>query len=64
MEVLFVEETDQPFLKRLDRYFDPLVDRLQRAVEILVFKPEEFERMSDGPFWKRVLKEGVVVYES
>jgi len=64
VDVIFVEKTDKPFLKRLDRYFDPLVDRLGTAVETLVYTPEEFERMKDRGFIRKALKEGIVLYES
>jgi predicted nucleotidyltransferase len=64
IDVLFVEDTADPFLKRLDRYFDPLTDRLQAAVEVLVYTPREFERMVDSPFVKQAMAEGVVAYES
>jgi len=64
VDLFFVEETTDPFLKRVDRYFDGLVDRLGVAVEILVYTPLEFERIRERPFLKRALEEGVVLYES
>jgi predicted nucleotidyltransferase len=64
VDVLFVEPTDLPFLRRLDRYFDPLVDRLRMGVDVLVYSPEEFMRLRDRPFVARILREGRVVYES
>ena len=64
VDLIFVERTDLPFLKRLDRYFDPLVDRLGTSVETLVYTPEEFERMKDRSFIRRALKEGMILYES
>ena len=62
--IIFVEETGLRFLERLDRYFDPLVDRLKAHVEAFVYSPEEFERVKDRPFIRRALEEGVVLYES
>ena len=64
VDVIFVEDTELPFLARLGRYFDPLVDRLRASVEVLVYTSEEFAGMADGPFVKQALAEGVVVYES
>lgn len=63
VDVIFVEETDLPFLKRLDRYLGPLVDRLHTPIEVLVYTPGEFERMKDRPFIRQALEEGVVLYE-
>lgn len=63
VDILIVEETDLPYLRRIDRYFDPLVDRLDRTVEVLVYTPGELERRADLPFVKKALAEGVVAYE-
>ncbi len=63
VDVIFVEETEDPFLQRIGRYMDPLVDQLELAAEVFVYTPREFEGMKDGFFVKRALAEGVVVYE-
>ena len=64
IDLIFVEETNLPFLDRMDRYLGPLVDRLRTSVEVLVYTPEEFERMAQYPFIGQALAEGVVLYES
>ena len=64
IDIIFVEQTGDPFLKRLDRYIGPLVDRLHTSVEALVYTPDEFERMKDRSFVRTALEEGVVLYES
>ena len=64
IDVIFVGETDLPFLKRLDLYMDPLTDRLNTNVETLVYTPREFEEMRERPFVRRALEEGIVIYES
>ncbi len=63
IDVVFVEDTAEPFLKRLDKYLYPLLDMLNEPVEIMVYTPYEFSRMQESPFIKRILAEGVVVYE-
>lgn len=64
VDIIFVEETSLPFLKRLDRYFDPLADRLRAPVETIVYTPQEFDRMRGMPFVRQALEEGVILYES
>jgi HEPN domain-containing protein/predicted nucleotidyltransferase len=61
VDAIFVEETDDRFIDRLGRYFDPLTDRLGPPVEVLVYTPDEFARMKRRPFVARALKEGIVV---
>ena len=63
VDLIFVEDTDLPFLRRLDRYFDPLADMLRSPVETLVYTPDEFERMKERAFIKRAVEEGIVLYE-
>lgn len=64
VDVIFIEETDLPFLERLSRYLDPLIDKLHTSIEVLVYTPREFEDMKDKPFIRQALKEGLVLYES
>jgi len=63
VDLIFVEDTDLPFLRRLDRYFDPLADMLRAPVETLVYTPDEFEMMKKRAFIKRAVEEGIVLYE-
>ena len=64
LDVLFVEQTDLPFLRRIGRYFDPLFARLQTGLDVLVYAPAELKMMRQRPFVERILREGVVVHES
>ncbi len=43
MDVNFVEETSDPFIKRLGRYMDPLVDELRLAAEVFVYPARGME---------------------
>ena len=63
IDIVFVEETAEPFLKRMDKYLYPLLDMLREPVEVMVYTPDEFSRMQGGPFMKRILAEGIIVYE-
>ena len=64
LDVIFVEETDKPFLKRLDPYFSPLSDLMNGGVDVFVYTPDEFIKMQKGFFIQRAMKEGVVIFES
>ena len=64
VDLIFVESTGLPFLSRLDRYFDPLVDRLRTGIEVFVYTPEEFERLAEMGFVAEAVREGIVLYES
>jgi predicted nucleotidyltransferase len=69
IDVVFVEDTEDEFLDRIGRYLGLLRNRETLKVfdiDVLVYTPEEIERMlSEGNrFIRRVLKEGLTVYES
>ena len=64
VDLIIVEDTKAPFLARLGKYLDPLWENLRTGVEVLVYTPEEFARMQEGPFVRRALREGIVLYES
>ena len=64
IDVIFVEETNKPFLKRLDPYFSSLSDLAGGGVDVLVYTPEEFEKMKKKFFIKRALSEGIIIFES
>lgn len=64
IDVIFVQETDKPFLKRLDPYFTPLTDIIGGGVDVFVYTPKEFKKMKNKFFVKRALEEGVIIFES
>ncbi|MBN2072733.1 MAG: nucleotidyltransferase domain-containing protein [Actinobacteria bacterium] len=64
LDVIFVERTKKPFLKRLDPYFDPLSEMMKSGVDVFVYTPHEFDNLKNNLFLKRALNEGVVVFES
>lgn len=63
VDLIFVEDTTEPFLKRLDRYQYPLSDRFGGGVETLVYTPAELESIAHRPFIQRALREGITLYE-
>ena len=65
LDILVVQDTAKRFLDRYDGIFGAITDAVPgRAVDLLIYTPEELERMSEGPFIGRALKEGIVIYES
>lgn len=64
VDLIVVESTQDRFLDRLARYADDLGDRLDACVEVLVYTPEELARIEHRPFIQRILREGILLYES
>lgn len=62
-DIIVIKYTDSPFLDRL-RDMVPYIVEFGRAAEILVYTPEEFEKMQDTCLGFIVQKEGIVLYES
>jgi len=61
-DLIVIKCTDRPFLERL-RDMVPYLVRLARPVDILVYTPEEFDRMGETGLGWVVRREGVTLYE-
>lgn len=65
VDVVIIKETALPFL---DRYtdFHHLFLAIRKALQVLVYTPEEFDdmRARGNPFILNVIKDGVVIYEA
>ena len=62
IDIIVIKKTDKKFLDRLDEFYDHLKPRV--AVDILVYTPEEFEKMRrSNQFIRHALKNGRILYE-
>ena len=62
LDVIVVYQTDKKFLDRLEELY--LKWNIPKAVDILAYTPEEFERMlSENIFIQHSVSEGITVYE-
>lgn len=61
-DVVVIKSTDRPFLERLQEMVPYILD-FDRAVEVLVYTPEEFERMKESGLGWVIHQEGRVLYE-
>jgi predicted nucleotidyltransferase len=60
LDLLVVMESDEPFVERTARLYADLQPGV--PADILVYTPEEFERMRDTPFLRHVLAEGRILH--
>lgn len=61
-DLVVIKHTDRPFLERL-RDMVPYLVKFTRPVDILVYTPEEFDRMGETGLGWMVRREGVTLYE-
>ena len=65
VDLVIIKETGLSFL---DRYtdFQGLFEATRKALQILVYTPEEFDdmRARGNPFILNVIKDGIVIYEA
>src|SRR6266478_3167054 len=61
-DLIVIKRTDRPFLDRL-RDMVPYLRQITRPAEILVYTPEEFERMGETGLGWLVRQQGVTLYE-
>jgi predicted nucleotidyltransferase len=62
-DLVVIKRTDRPFLDRL-RDMVPYLVELARPVDILVYTPEEFDRIGEIGLGWAVRQEAVTLYES
>jgi len=60
IDLIVVKETDKRFLDRLDEIYKDA----EVAMDVLVYTPEEFERMKNRSFIKKAIEEGKILYEA
>lgn len=63
LDIILVMQTDRRFFDRYEEIAELYVCFKDMDVDILVYTPEELERIAHRPFIKRALTEGKVVYE-
>jgi len=61
-DVVVIKRSERPFLERMQEVV-PYVVRFGRAVEVLVYTPEEFENMREVGLGWVVHQEGAILYE-
>lgn len=62
LDLLAVQETELPFLARLDRFYAVVKPRV--AVDVLIYTPQELEALKEERvFIRKILEEGKLVYE-
>ncbi len=63
IDIIVVKETKEKFFDRIRRALDLL--NFDRAVDLLVYTPEEFREMSESgnAFIESVLEEGLLIYD-
>jgi len=62
IDLIIIKKTGKGFLERLDEIYKRLKPNV--GIDILVYTPEEFEKMSrNNQFIKSALKDGRVLYE-
>jgi len=63
LDLMIVMETEKRFFDRFQA-FDQVFDLLKgKAVDLLIYTPEELEAISSRPFIRTILREGQILYE-
>lgn len=61
LDIVVIMNTDQPFIERSAAFYSLLQPSVD--ADILVYTPEEFQRMSQSGFLRMVSEMGQVLYE-
>lgn len=61
LDLIVVMKTSKRFLERYDDLLVPIVSAVGRSVDLLVYTPEELEKVSHRPFIADALRHGVTI---
>jgi hypothetical protein len=60
---MIVKDTDKRFFSRYDE-FNEIFELIENiAIDLLIYTPEELEKISHRPFIRKIIEEGRVIYE-
>ena len=61
LDILIIVDTDKPFLERMKEVYALLA--LPVDADILCYTSEEFDRLKEKPFFRKILAEEIMLYE-
>ena len=65
VDLILIQRTNKRFFDRYDGILEAMGSAVpERDLEVLIYTPEELERIRDRPFVRRALREGKVLFES
>jgi predicted nucleotidyltransferase len=63
IDLMIIMKTNKRFFNRFDDFNEILSLVRDRSVDMLIYTPEELDKISHRPFIKKILKEGITIYE-
>ena len=63
LDLMIIKETSKRFFDRYEEFDEIYTLIKNRAIDLLIYTPEELKNISHRPFIKRILKEGKSIYE-
>ncbi len=65
IDLILVQETEEPYFERYKGILPDLYEAVKgRDIEVLIYTPEELDRISHRRFIRKAWQEGKVIYES
>lgn len=63
LDLILIQNSDKRFFDRYDEFLDIHEHLRGLQVDLLIYTPEELERISSRPFIRSALGEGTTIYE-
>ena len=63
LDIMIVKETEKRFFDRFDEFDDIFTLMPGKAIDLLIYTPQELDNIGHRPFIKKILREGKVIYE-
>lgn len=63
LDLMIIIDTEKRFFDRYDEFNEIFGLIKGKAIDLLIYTPQELEKISHRPFIKKILKEGITIYE-
>jgi predicted nucleotidyltransferase len=63
LDLMIIMETEKRFFDRYEAFDQVFYLIKDKSIDLLIYTPEELERISSRPFIRTILKEGRILYE-
>jgi predicted nucleotidyltransferase len=63
LDIMIILDTKKRFFSRYDEFNEIFELIKDKAIDLLIYTPEELENISHRPFIRKIIEEGRVIYE-
>lgn len=64
LDLVLIQDTDKRFFDRYEGIYSEILNKIGGELDLLIYTPNELEKIAHRKFIRHIIKEGKVIYES